>query len=472
MSLRAGFVPRNMVEKLLDGHSGSPLHGGSLAVDQAALTDAASTEVQASLAVLERHQGIDLAITYEASSVRGPKAPYTDPKLQDALRRLGILRGRPGIGFPGAVHLERFGAPGRILVTDDPRMTLLGGLGVLAIPTSSKRVVAAIGCGAHPFGAPKVIQILLSGRLNAAVSARDVFLELLRLKLDSTVRAVGASGAPVILEFSGPGLRTFSVQERALLCSIAPDVGACSALACSDEKTELFLRDQRRSKAHRLLCPDAGSTCAEVVRVELAAIEPLLMLPDGSIVLACDRDPSPVHEIVLGGDVSGTLRDMLCAAQWFKAKRAHLDVDLLIVPATRQTLEAMVASGTLTQLLSAGGRLQVPDPRLLDGTWQPSTADVRSLRSFTCNEPKGALGTSWSLASVETLCHAAVSGRIQDPRLLRRATKVSCPRELPIDDCWLVDRKAVASQSSLPPAARTQKARSVEAWNKLPLSAE
>jgi aconitate hydratase len=461
-----------MVEKLLDGHCDAPAQGNCIVVDQVAITNAETPEVEVALAGLERHKNIDLAIAYEPPSVRGPNGSMARPALQDALRRLGILRGRPGIGFPGAVHLERFGAPGRVLVTDDSRMTLLGGLGVLAIPTSSAQVVGAIASGSHPFGCPKVIQILLAGRLNPTVSARDVYLELLRQKLDATVRAVGASGDPVILEFSGPGLRALSVHERALLCSLAPDVGACSALACSDEKTELFLRDQRRSKAHRLLTPDAGSTCAEVVRVELAAIEPQLRLADGSIVLACDRDASPVHEVVLGGDVSGTLRDMLCAAQWFKAKRAHLDVDLLIVPATRQTLEAMVMTGTLGQLLSAGGRLHVPDPRFLDGTWQPPSADTHSLRSFTAAPPANGTCPSWTLASVETLCHTAINGRIQDPRLLRRTTKVSCPRELPIDDCWLVDRKAVPTPSSLPPPARATASRRDEAWDKLPASAE
>ena len=65
----------------------------------------------------------------------------------------------------------------------------------------------------------------------------------------------------MVLEFAGPSAKLLSVAERAVLSSIAPLVGATGALFISDEKTEAYLRDQRRSKAHRALVPDAGAPC-------------------------------------------------------------------------------------------------------------------------------------------------------------------------------------------------------------------
>jgi aconitate hydratase len=333
-------------------------------------------------------------------------------------------------------------------------MSLLGGIGVLPLVTTTAQVIEVIETGHIEWQTPRIIQVLLSGRLSPSVSARDVTLELLRRGLEEMVRTIQTpQGCPVVLEFSGPGLRSLSVHERALLCSMAPDVGAAGALSGSDEKTELFLRDQRRSKAHRQLCPDAGAACAEVVRLDLGTVEPLVRLANGSIYALGERDFPAVHEVVLGGEVAGTLRDLLCAAQWFKSKRAHLDVDLAIVPATRQTLEAVASDGTLSQLLSAGARLIPPDSRLFDGRWQRPPEGGHSMRTFTMGHLPGQSTASYSLASVETLCQAAISGRMQDPRLLRRTTKVPCPRELPTDDTWLFDRKP----SVLPPPMPTQR---------------
>ena len=54
--------------------------------------------------------------------------------------------------------------------------------------------------------------------------------------------------------------------------------GPAGALT-SDERTEVFLRDQRRSKAHRALVPDAGAPCDEVMNVDLGAVDPLRHKP-------------------------------------------------------------------------------------------------------------------------------------------------------------------------------------------------
>jgi aconitate hydratase len=420
---------------------------------------------------IERAPGTDIAVAYEPSCIRGDERSLSQPEWVDALRRLGILRGRPGIGFASSVHLERFGAPGRILVGDDPRLALLGGVGMLPLVLSTEKVLQILGGDTQSVCPPRILQILLSGKLSPSVAARDVALCLLRMNLRERVGALAeAGGVPVVLEFTGPGLRGLSVQERALLCSLAPEVGAWSAVAGSDEKTELYLRDQRRSKAHRQLSPDAGAGCSEVLRLELGGVEPLVQLADGTIAALGERDFPPVREIVLGGEVSGTLRDLLSAAQWFKSKRAQQDIDLVLVPATRQTLEALTADGTLSLLLSAGTRLLPPDARWLTGEWQPPPSSGQSLRSFTRDAGNVHGSAAWAVASTETLCQTAIAGRMQDPRLLRRATKVPCPRELPIDDTWLFDRKPSILPPPMPKEPQIAEESAEREWLEAPAS--
>src|SRR6185369_18088499 len=109
--------------------------------------------------------------------------------------------------------------------------------------------------------------------------------------------------------------------ERAVLAGIAPQLGAAGAIFVSDERTEVFLRDQRRSKAHRALVPDAGAPCEEVIPIDLAAVDPLVMDPTGAIRSIRDVSGKPAAQVILGGDGTATARDFLAAATLLKSKK-------------------------------------------------------------------------------------------------------------------------------------------------------
>src|SRR5262249_15222332 len=119
---------------------------------------------------------------------------------------------RPGIGFPGPVHLERFAAPARLALTDDPRLATVGGVGMLALVVSPAMLGQALATGSVWLRPPRSVQIHLSGVPRPFVCARDVALELLRRRLDQVVRDIETEhGAPVVLEFAGPSVRRLSV---------------------------------------------------------------------------------------------------------------------------------------------------------------------------------------------------------------------------------------------------------------------
>src|SRR5262249_36835278 len=244
------------------------------------------------------------------------------------------------------VHLERFASPARLAVTDDPRLASVGGAGMLTLVVSPGQLGQALAFGTVSVRPPRSVQILLSGRVRPFICARDVALELLRRRIGAAVRRIEAQHhAPVVLEFAGPSARLLSVAERATLSGIAPQLGAVAALFVSDEKTEVFLRDQRRSKAHRTLVPDPGAPCDDVVSLDLAAVDPLLMDEAGTVRPVRDLAGRPVAQVVLGGDSGVTLRDMLAAAQLLKSKRVPSRLDLLVAPPSRQVLEVLAQSG-------------------------------------------------------------------------------------------------------------------------------
>jgi aconitate hydratase len=385
------------------------------------------------------------AATYAASTARAPHVVI--PEMLQA----GILIARPGIGFPAPVHLERFGSPARLAVTDDPRLASVGGAGMLAMVVSTGQLAQALALGTVSLRPPRSVQILLSGRMRPFVCARDVSLELLRRGLGEVVRRIEAQHhAPVVLEFAGPSARLLSVAERAVLCGVAPALGASAALFVSDEKTEVFLRDQRRSKAHRALIPDAGAPCDDVISVDLSAVDPLLCDDAGQVRPVRDLAGRPVGQVILGGDSGATLRDMLAAAMLLKSKRVPPRLDFIVAPPSRQVIEVLGQAGALVDLIATGARIIEPDHRVTTGEMYPPGGAL-SLRTSD-PEPRAREAKGFVVASAETLAYAVATGNVGDPRSFKRPVRVTVPRALPTDDVLILrERRTDAAGSKRPP---------------------
>jgi aconitate hydratase len=267
-----------------------------------------------------------------------------------------------------------------------------------------------------------------------------VGLELLRRGLRESVHRVDAQhGAPVVIEFTGPSARLLSVAERAILSAMAPQLGAVAAVFVSDEKTEVYLRDQRRSKAHRGLLPDPGAPCEDAISVDLSAVDPLILDEEGVVRQVRELAGNPVSQVVLGGDSGASLRDLLAAAALLKSKRVPPKLDFLVAPSSRQALEVLAQSGALVDLIATGARLLEADPRLLTGELYPPPANGVSMRTFDPEPDQPS--TRALVASAETLAYAVATGQVGDPRSFKRPVRVTVPRTLPTDDVLIV-RKA------------------------------
>jgi aconitate hydratase len=303
---------------------------------------------------------------------------------------------------------------------------------------------------------------------------RDVALELLRRGLAEVIRKVDDEHrAPVVVEFAGPSARLLSVPERAVLCALAPQLGAAAAVFVSDEKTEVYLRDQRRSKAHRGLLPDPGAPCDDVISVDLSAVDPLVMDEQGVVRPVRELAGKPVHQVILGGDSGVSLRDLLAAAALLKSKRVPPRLDLLLAPPSRQALEVLAQAGALVDLIATGARLVEPDLRVITGGLYPAPPSGVSMRTYD-PEPGTSDAGRFVVASAETLAYAVASGQVGDPRSFKRPVRVTVPRSLPTDDV-LVVRKGKGKGKAEGDSARSQgpKSPALEGWKNattLPLS--
>ncbi len=449
MRARAGDPPRTMPQKVLVGRTADTSLQHDLVqvkVDQVILTRAPGRALDEALAAGMKKTSVEVAVAYDGVCVSDAvscqaQADGHPSAVASDTAAYGILVARPGVGFPAPVHLERFASPARLAVTDDPRMCLVGGIGMLTLVVPPAQLGHALAHGSVWLRPPRSVQVLLSGRIRPFVCARDVALELLRRGIGDIVRKVDAAhGAPVVIEFAGPSARLLSVQERAVLCAIAPAAGAAAALFISDEKAEVFLRDQRRSKAHRALAPDPGAPCDDVLSIDLATVDPLLMDETGQIKAVRDLAGQPVHQVVLGGDSGVTLRDMLAAASLLKSKRVPPRLDLLVAPPSRQVLEVLAHTGALVDLVATGARMIEPDHRVVSGDIYPPAPGQTSLRTFD-PEPGRSRNRPFIVASAETLAYTVATGQIGDPRSFKRPVRVTVPRVFPTDDVLIVRQR-------------------------------
>jgi aconitate hydratase len=441
MRAKAGDPPRTMAQKIF---ASRPLASGAqVRADQVALVREPHSALDAALAHGLKKATCEVAVAYETtcvtavsslavSSLAGLLAPTGDARR--ALTSHGVVVARAGAGFPAPLHLERFAGPSRLCVTDEPRLAGLGGVGMLTLVTTATELAAALAGEALDLPAPRSIHVQLTGKMRPFVCARDVALELVRRGLQDVVeRTTWDHHAPIVVELGGPSVRLLSVPERAVIAAVAPRVGAAAALFPSDERTEVFLRDQRRSKAHRALAPDAGAPFDDVMQIDLGAVDPLFVDEAGKVRAVREIAGKSVSQIVLGGDTGVTLRDLLAAAALLKAKRVPSHMELLLAPPTRQMLEVLASEGALSDLIATGARLIEPDARIATGELYPvsgpselgvHTSDITAKHVVS--------------ASAETAAYTVATGTLGDPRGFKRPVRVSVPRVLPTDDVLLV----------------------------------
>ncbi len=435
MRARFGEAPRTMTQKLLAARgagasAGSDGEGARVRVEQLAVTQAVT------LAAVVAHSGParrglpELAVAYLEHASGAPQAGAS------ALAALGFAVARPGAGVPEAVHLERFSSPARVLLTDAEGFASQGGVGLLALRGDASAFAEVLATGAVSVPHACSMHLNVTGRVRAFVSPQDVALELVRAGLAPRIRALGArAGGAVVVEVGGSALPALSIHDRAAIAAIGPALGALAVLFPSDERTVAFLRDQRRAKAHHVLAPDPGATYDAEATLELGAVDPLVLGPDGAVRPTRELAGAEVSQVILGGDVGVTARDFAQVAALLRGKRIPDGLELLLAPPSRQVLQVIARIGALAELLAIGGRLVEPSVGLRAGALHPAVGPGLSLVSWG---GPGALTGGRLAASPATLALAVASGKLGDPRAWKRPPRVLLPRSLPTEDALLV----------------------------------
>jgi 3-isopropylmalate/(R)-2-methylmalate dehydratase large subunit len=206
---------------------------------------------------------------------------------------------------PGICHevaREYFIDPGDFIQATDSHTCMGGVNNALAWGVGSTEYAVLAHSGFTMVEVSESIRFELTGTLQPNVTAKDVMLYILleyakpQMTLDR------------IIEFTGPGLRSLSLDERATLANMATECSARTAIVEADERTFEWIAamrpgvDVERLRA-RAVAPDPDAEYAGGVHtIDLATIQPMVAHP-GDPDRGVASDPTNGAEIEDIGDV-------------------------------------------------------------------------------------------------------------------------------------------------------------------------
>jgi len=434
---------KTITRKILEGHlvSGELTAGTEIGIriDQTLTQDATGTMAYLQFESMNVPRvRTELSVSYiDHNTIQIGFENADDHKyLQSVARKYGIYFSRPGNGICHQVHLERFGKPGKTLIGSDSHTPTGGGLGMLAIGAGGLDVALAMAGEPFYFVCPQVIKVNLTGRLSAWVSAKDVILHVLELL---TTRG----NVDCVLEYSGDGVKTLSVPERATIANMGAECGVTTSIFPSDEATRKFLTAQGRGQDWEPLLADEDALYDRELVIDLSEVVPMAAKPHSPDNTGLIRELSgaAVDQVCIGSCTNSSYKDLATVAEILKGRTVHPDVSLVITPGSRQVLLNLSDSGHLGTLIAAGARITESCCGFCIGNSQSPASRGVSLRTSNRNF-FGRSGTKDALVylvSPETAAASAIKGCITDPRTLGiNYPRIADPENFRTDDSMII----------------------------------
>ena len=448
----------NVVQKILSEHlvEGTLAPGSEIAVrvDQTLTQDATGT-----MAYLQfEAMGIPrvktrLSVSYVDHNMlqTGFESADDHRYLQSVAHKAGAHFSRPGNGICHQVHLERFSAPGQILLGSDSHTPTCGGAGMIAVGVGGLDVAVAMAGGAFHLKCPKVVGIRLVGQLTGWATAKDIILEMLR-------RLTVKGGVGKIIAYHGPGAMSLDTTQRATITNMGAELGATTSIFPSDKRTREYLKAQSRGDIWREILPDEDAAYDEEMTIDLSALEPLVAMPHSpdAVVSLAEVAGTKINQVCVGSCTNSSYHDLMAVALILEGKKVSPEVSMAVTPGSRQVFEMIAESGGLKTMIESGARILESACGPCIGMGQVPSSGSLSLRSFNRNF-KGRCGSKDAgviLASPEVCALAALDGELPDVSKHGRPPKISLPKRFHIDDGMII-----------PPAPETEEVEVVRGPN-------
>ncbi len=362
-----------------------------------------------------------------------------------------------GLGHPyqGIVHVigPELGItqPGMTIVCGDSHTSTHGAFGSIAfgIGTSEVEMVFATQCLLQT--KPKQMRINVEGELREGVLSKDIVLYIL-----AKISASGATGYAV--EYAGSTIRNLSMEARMTVCNMSIEMGARCGLIAPDETTFEYVYGRnfapegiewiKALQYWQTLYSDDDATFDAEINIDAADITPMItygtnpgmgigvnqLVPLGQSLDIKDRpsfakameymgiEPGSairgqkIDYVFIGSCTNSRIEDLRLVADFVKGKHKADEVEVWIVPGSKQVEQQAIEEGIDKIFEEAGFQLRQPgcsaclgmnEDKIPAGKYCISTSN----RNF---EGRQGAGARTLLASPLTAAAAAITGRVTD----------------------------------------------------------
>lgn len=333
------------------------------------------------------------------------------------------------IGSNGVCHAifpeKGFVRPGFTVIMGDSHTCTHGAFGAFAAGVGTTDLEVGILKGVCTFKEPKSMKFNLNGKLPEGVFAKDVILYL--------IGQIGVNGATnCVMEFSGPVIDSFSMEERMTLCNMAVEAGATSGICAPDMTTVEylweFIKDEFKTKEEALAeyskwTSDSDAVYEKVYDFDLSKLEPVATFgykPD-QIKTVKEMAGTKVNQVYIGSCTNGRISDLRVAAKVLKGKHIAEGVRGIVSPATPKIYKMALEEGIIATFIDAGFCVTNPTCGACLGMSNGILAEGEVCASTTNRNFNGRMGKGGMvhLMSPATAAATAIAGTITNSPLYK-----------------------------------------------------
>ncbi|HSZ86784.1 MAG TPA: 3-isopropylmalate dehydratase large subunit, partial [Puia sp.] len=345
--------------------------------------------------------------------------------------------------------------PGQTIVCGDSHTSTHGAFGNIAfgIGTSEVEMVLATQCLMQ--SKPKLMRINVDGELKNGVVSKDIVLYIISL-----LTASGATGYAV--EFAGSAIRSLSMEARMTICNMSIEMGARCGMIAPDETTFNYIKGRlfapkdaawdEKITYWSTLYSDTDAKFDKEININAADIEPMITygtnpgmgigisknIPSLSEIAEKEKpyfekslqymDLQPganikgkkVDYVFIGSCTNSRIEDLRMVASFVKGKKKADNVQVWVVPGSKQVEKQAIEEGINKIFEEAGFNLRQPGCSACLGMNEDKIPAGKYCISTSNRNFEGRQGPNarTMLASPLTAAAAAITGEVTDVREL------------------------------------------------------
>jgi 3-isopropylmalate/(R)-2-methylmalate dehydratase large subunit len=244
--------------------------------------------------------------------------------------------------------------PGDLVVGADSHTCTYGALSAFSTGVGSTDIAAAMLTGKCWFKVPETARFELTGEPGRWVCGKDVILYI--------IGKIGVDGALYrAMEFSGDGLAHLGMSDRFTMANMAVEAGAKNGIFTCDQETIAYA-EEHSSREFRQFEADTDAVYADVVKIDLSGLEPVVALPflPSNVRPVSEVRGMKVDQVIIGSCTNGRIEDLRIAAGIIRGNRVARGVRLIVIPGSQAVALQAIREGLAEDFIVAGGAISTP----------------------------------------------------------------------------------------------------------------